>query len=77
MTPGPMPKRLGTPLTPQRTPADHGRGHPLRPTRIPRARRPPKTPEGTASVFTVEQRGIDAVPDAERQGGPSRLFGLW
>ncbi|MFE3947332.1 purine-cytosine permease family protein [Streptomyces sp. NPDC059118] len=38
---------------------------------------PPKTPEGSASVFTVERRGIDAVPDAERQGGPSRLFGLW
>ncbi|MGW2113055.1 purine-cytosine permease family protein, partial [Streptomyces sp. NPDC001948] len=38
---------------------------------------PPKAPEGSASVFTVEQRGIDAVPDAERQGGPSRLFGLW
>ncbi|MDR3079343.1 MAG: cytosine permease [Streptomyces sp.] len=31
----------------------------------------------TASVFTVEQRGIDAVPAEERQGGPSRLLGLW
>ncbi|MFF0968863.1 purine-cytosine permease family protein [Streptomyces sp. NPDC003703] len=29
------------------------------------------------SVFAVEQRGIDAVPAEERQGGPSRLLGLW
>ncbi|MGW3498665.1 purine-cytosine permease family protein [Streptomyces sp. NPDC001020] len=40
---------------------------------------PGSTPsaEATASVFTVEQRGIDAVPAEERQGGPSRLLGLW
>ncbi|MFD6530443.1 purine-cytosine permease family protein [Streptomyces sp. NPDC060184] len=34
-------------------------------------------PSSQTSVFTVEQRGIDAVPASERQGGPGRLFGLW
>ncbi|MFF8595830.1 purine-cytosine permease family protein [Streptomyces sp. NPDC015220] len=41
---------------------------------------PPESPRPAtpaASVFTVEQRGIDAVPAGERQGGPGRLLGLW
>ena len=41
------------------------------------AEQPGRAGPGTDHAFSVEQRGVDIIPDAERHGRPFELFWIW